>query len=1008
MNEFRFHRDLSTLHIGTQAPHSYFIPFENAADCDNVLREQSPRFFSLCGEWEFGYFASDEALPDLSGSYSLPDRMPVPGNWQMQLDRGYDVPNYTNFNYPYPCNPPHLPDEIPCGLYRRRFTLPTRFGDKRVYLNFEGVDAAFYVYLNGSFVGYSQVSHMTSEFDITDALCAEENELTVLVFKWCTGSYLEDQDMYRLSGIFREVYLLARDAVHLKDFTVRQTLSEDMESAELSVSLLRSAPAPLSYVLTAPSGAVVASGETAEDAFSVHVDAVQLWSDEAPVLYTLTLHMGQEYIAQAVGFRCLAIHGRIATLNGKKFKFRGVNRHDSDPALGHVTPLWHMQRDLQICKQHNINAIRTSHYPNDPRFLCLCDQYGFLVIDEADLETHGTQPDGKWNALSEDPAWEDSYIDRAARMCQRDKNHPCVLLWSLGNEAGFGKNHRSMAEYLRRFDDRPIHYEQIQPGNDYYDSVDVFSTMYRNQKIVQEIMDNPKIGKPYMQCEYSHAMGNGPGDLYDYWEQILAHDEHMGGFVWEFCDHSVAVPDETGFHYTYGGDFGDKPNDKNFCVDGLVYPDRTPHTGLLELKEVLCPVRAYLPQTEDGSIVLRSMRAFTTLDDLALHWCVEEDGKVVQSGTLEHLAIAPGEEQTMVLGYTAVTEKNTWRYLRLRFVTNRAQWYAPAGHEVGMCQFLLQKPQRLPAGDVATDALVLTQDQNNLTVKTEAAVYTFSRRSGLLRSITVGGAEVLDRPMNLTVWRAPLDNDMFLCGDWRAKGMEDACLQCTAFTAEHADGDLVRLRYEGYLAGKTYYPLLRVSLCYEIRRAGGITVSADCTRLKELWFLPRLGFTLVTKPGFSRMGYFGMGPRESYEDKHHYTSVGLYTGDVRDNYEPYIFPQENSSHFDTKFSYVTTPAGCGLAFFAAGDTDAFSFNASHYSAEQLTALSHRHLLKEDARTFVNLDYRMSGVGSASCGPEPGEQYLISETEMHFAFRIFPLRTAALPLFEEAKRDYSAN
>ena len=1010
MNEFTYHRSLETLHIGCESPHTYFIPFDRADACDNVYRETSTRFLSLCGEWSFGYFGSAQELPPVLSDVVLPDRIAVPGNWQMQTIGKYDVPQYTNFNYPFPCNPPHLPNEIPCGLYQRSFHIPTCFAGKKIFLHFEGVDAAFYVYINRRFVGYSQVSHMTSEFDITEQLTQDDNEITVLVFKWCTGSYLEDQDMYRLSGIFREVYLLARDPVHLRDFTIRSSLCADFSNAQISVTLDKTSDLPLSYTLYAPDGSCKAQGETQENCFTISLDQPQLWCDETPHLYRLLLHMGEEYIAYPIGIRHLEIQGRVVTLNGKKIKCKGVNRHDSDPVLGHVTPLEHMLRDLRLCKQHNINAIRTSHYPNDPRFAFLCDKYGIMLIEEADLETHGTQADGKLNILAESAEWEASFVDRAQRMVQRDKNHASILFWSLGNESGFGINHRRMAEYIRSVDDRPIHYEQIQPGNPYYDCVDVYSTMYRNMQIVQQIMDNPDIDKPYMQCEYSHSMGNGPGDLYDYWEQIYANDAHFGGCVWELTDHAVAMPDQTdSTHYLYGGDFGEYPNDKNFCVDGLVYPDRTPHTGLLELKQVIAPVRAFMPATADGHILLRNTRAFTSLEDLTLYWCVEEDGKPVQCGTIPSISLSAGEEASFFLGYTATSSQNTWRYLKLRFVTNRTTWYAPAGHEVSCQQFLLQQTIREKVQLSKKLSPVCVSDSGKmLYVSTDNVTYVFSKQSGLLHDILQNETSLLSMPMNMTVWRAPLDNDMYCKANWQSIGMEDATLQCETFQLTASDTDRFCACFTGYLCGKASYPLLRVKLCYEIRRAGGLTITADCDRLKEIPspFLPRLGFTLVTQPGFSRMGYFGMGPRESYEDKHHYTSVGMYEGMVRENYEPYIFPQENSSHLGTKFAYVTTSCGAGLAFFAAGETESFSFNASHFSAGALTKTTHRHLLQADNRTFVHIDYRMSGVGSASCGPEPGEQYLIREEQMHFSFRLLPVYSTALSLFAEAKKEYT--
>ncbi|MBQ3636799.1 MAG: DUF4981 domain-containing protein, partial [Clostridia bacterium] len=515
--------------------------------------------------------------------------------------------------------------------------------------------SAFYVWVNDTFAAYSQVSHLTTEIDVTGLVHEGKNTLKVLVLKWSDGTYLEDQDMWRMSGIFREVYLLFRDPVHIRDIFVTCALSDDYKKASFKAEISLTGRADAAWKLNAPDGTTLFSGLLSDiDGDAVieipEIADAALWSDEEPNLYTLYLACGSEHIALPVGARSVEIRDKCVFINGRKVKAKGVNRHDSHHLLGHATPFEHMKRDLMIMKAHNVNMVRTSHYPNDPRFTALCDKYGLYVCDETDIETHGMHP---WNGLSDNPEWEDAYVDRARRMVERDKNHPSVIFWSLGNESGLGRNHAAMTAWIKSRDtSRVVHYEGAHSGYNggehKRDVTDIESHMYPTPAWCKEYCEDPKFDQPLFLCEYSHAMGNGPGDLAAYWRVIESHDEFFGGCVWEFIDHSVAIGDKYGNpSFTYGGDFGDHPNDGNFCVDGLVYPDRRPHTGLLELKQAIMP--AEVSEIAPGRYAVKSRRYFRDFSDLSLAWTVKRDGEPVMSGVYPFLEIDPQETEEIEL-----------------------------------------------------------------------------------------------------------------------------------------------------------------------------------------------------------------------------------------------------------------------------------------------------------------------------------------------------------------------
>ncbi len=1006
IEKLNYHKGLEILHWGCEAPRAYFVPFHSVKEAASGNRAESRYFKSLCGEWDFCYFPSALSLPDLTAEEFAPvyEKMPVPMSWQYLTDRGYDKPNYTNVAYPFPCDPPHVPDDNPCALYRRTFTLSAgTLSEKEVFLNFEGVDSCFYLYVNNEFAAYSQVSHMTSEINVTPYLVDGVNEIKVLVFKWCDGSYLEDQDKWRSSGIIREVYLLFRDRIRIEDFFVHTYLSPDYSSARVEAEVTGSEGLNLRWMLADAEGETLAAGF---GSVSARIESPRLWSAEDPYLYTLILSSGSEHICQKIGIREVSVRDGVFLVNGRPVKLKGVNRHDSHPLLGSATPMESMLEDIRILKQNNVNAVRTSHYPNDPRFASLCDEYGLYLIDEADLETHGIHEMGNWSFLAENPDWEEAFVDRAVRMVERDKNHPSILIWSLGNESGWGENHRAMARYVRGRDtSRLIHYEGCNRGGMKEELargeglLDLESRMYASVGEMEDYLRDKSNTLPFFQCEYSHAMGNGPGDLADYWDLIYKSDRFAGGCVWEMLDHSVALPDgKGGYRFTYGGDFQDHPNDGNFCVDGLVYPDRRLHTGMLEVRQAYAPLLITAENAAEGRFVLKSRRFFTRLSDLELFYILERNGKTVAEGRLWQTDLGPGEEKALRVEYPALEKGRVFLSFVARLALSTA--WGSAGQEVCRYQFEIpteEEPvEKAPKeGDILVD-----EDEAALVITAGETVYTFDKRRGLLSSLQSNGKVLLTEPAVPVIWRAPIDNDRNVVGQWYRAGYERAAVKCRSVRVVKVDGDEAVIEALLSLGGHSVRPALETRIVYTVAATGELRLYQKVKVDPRFPFLPRYGMRFVLPQGSERMAYFGRGPMEAYADKRLASRMGLFCGNVRDNFEHYVMPQENSAHADTEWAAVWSTAGQGILF-AADAT--FTFNAQHYSAEQLTAARHDYELVPDERTFVYLDYKQSGCGSNSCGPALAEKYRLAEKEFEFSFALKPVLANDTDFFRESAR-----
>ena len=1001
-----YHQDQNTLHVGCEEPRAYFIPYQDE-ESTALPRSASRYFHSLCGEWDFRFYNS---LVDVEDGFYAEDyeitaeynKIKVPMNWQMDLDKGYDKPNYTNVRYPISLDPPYVPDANPCGIYLRDFDVDENMINRDLFLNFEGVDSCFYLWINGKTVGYSQVSHMTSEFNITEYVHTGKNRIAVLVLKWCDGTYLEDQDMWRLSGIFREVFILERSRLgRIDDYYVTTEFKKKLTRCNLSVDMKVSGDRAVSYKLLSPHGDEVANGETKDGKIRIRIDNPVLWSDELPLLYKLYLDVPGETILAKIGLKELKIEKSVFYLNGQKIKVKGVNRHDSHPFLGHATPVDHMLEDLYIMKRHNVNAIRTSHYPNDPRFLEMCDELGFLVVDETDLESHGmcysigkSEYDHHYRRLTDNPDWEAAFVDRAKRMFERDKNRACVIFWSLGNESSAGFNHSAMYRYIKsRKSDAIVHYEGANyrtaksQNRKLIDMTDIESRMYPSIEDCHTILNSKERGKkPFFLCEYCHAMGNGPGDLKDYWEVIESDDRFIGGCIWEFTDHSVALPDgKGGWKYTYGGDFDDHPNDGNFCVDGLVYPDRTPHTGLKEAKIAYQPF--FVDYNGNGSVSIKNRRFFDGLDEIGFNWTVQADGVTVAEGQISGLMLMPRERKDFSLFNPAELNLNGECYLTLKFILRADKPWANAGYEVGLKQFKLEAPANPLFGE-ADGTVELTENERFVSITAGKSAYRFDKAYGRLDEIKLDGRDMITEPVILNFYRATIDNDAKVIGQWEEIGLPRLSQKTYSARVIEQSNEKVVIKSEVSYGAYIYEPIFKGSVTYTFTADGAVQINTDGYVHSGVRVLPRIGLQLTMPEDFENFEYFGYGPHEAYLDKNLSTYIDRFETTVTDNFEHYVRPQENSAHYNTKWAKVTNADGIGLICKPV-DFDSFTVNAQHFKAQQIHAAKHDFELEPLKETVLSLDFKQTSCGSASCGPESLPKYLLTEKKFNFTFRILP-------------------
>ena len=1004
----RYYENLSVLHENTMPARAYYIPASTRMDNLVEHREESDRMQLLNGTWKFQYFNSIYDIKDsfFEKNYDTEnfDEIQVPSVWQMA---GYDTHQYTNIRYPFPFDPPYVPQDIPCGAYVHTFEYSRDEKAPKSFLNFEGVDSCFYVWINGSYIGYSQVSHMTSEFDVTDVLQDGTNTVAVLVMKWCDGSYLEDQDKFRMSGIFRDVYILKRSKQAISDYHIKTRIEDMLAKVEIEMKFY--SPLNVKISIEDRNGAVVALGSIAEEGTAVlEIASPELWNTENPYLYKLILETENEVIVDHIALRKIEIKDQVIYLNGQKIKFRGVNRHDSDPVTGFTINPEQITTDLTLMKQHNFNAIRSSHYPNAPFFYEMCDKYGFMVIDEADIEAHGPfmiyrKEDTdynrfkRWNEkIADDPVWEEAIVDRVKLMVERDKNRFCIVMWSMGNESAYGCNFEKALEWTKNFDpDRITQYESARYRNydETYDysNLDVYSRMYPALSEIQEYLDKDG-SKPFLLVEYCHSMGNGPGDFEDYFQMIQDNDKMCGGFVWEWCDHAIAhgTAENGKTIYAYGGDHGEEIHDGNFCMDGLVYPDRTVHTGLLEYKNVYRPARVISYNKESGELVLHNYMDFDDLKDyVKISYELTQDGLVISKGILPEFSVAPhGEGKTNL---KINVPENGKCYLKLIYHLKKELPLLDEDHILGFDEIEVSKEdtkcklaEKWIPKTVVDSELQVNENDTQIHIKGREFAYTIDKRTALFTEMKFAGREYLNHPMELNIWRAPTDNDMYIKSEWKKAHYDKAYTR--AYTTEVVQGKHgVKITSHASVVAETVQKILDVTITWKIEAAGKIDADIAVTKDDEFPDLPRFGVRMFLDKKLSAVRYFGMGPQESYCDKHQAASHGLYRADVGDLHEDYIRPQENGSHYDCEYVELNN-SRYGIV---ASAEKAFSFNASYYTQEELEKKTHNYELIESDSVVFCVDYALNGIGSNSCGPVVLEQYRFDDVLFRFQFTLIP-------------------
>ena len=1004
----RYYENLSVLHENTMPARAYYIPASKRMDNLVEHREESDRMQLLNGTWKFQYFNSIYDIQDsfFEKNYDTEnfDEIQVPSVWQMA---GYDTHQYTNIRYPFPFDPPYVPQDIPCGAYVHNFEYSRDEKASKAFLNFEGVDSCFYVWINGSYIGYSQVSHMTSEFDVTDVLQDGTNTVAVLVMKWCDGSYLEDQDKFRMSGIFRDVYILKRPKQAISDYHIKTRIEDMLAKVEIEMKFY--SPLNVKISIEDRNGAVVALGSIAEEGTAVlEIASPELWNTENPYLYKLILETENEVIVDHIALRKIEIKDQVIYLNGQKIKFRGVNRHDSDPVTGFTISLEQLTTDLTLMKQHNFNAIRSSHYPNAPFFYEMCDKYGFMVIDEADIEAHGPfmiyrKEDTdynrfkRWNEkIADDPVWEEAIVDRVKLMVERDKNRFCIVMWSMGNESAYGCNFEKALEWTKNFDpDRITQYESARYRNydETYDysNLDVYSRMYPALSEIQEYLDKDG-SKPFLLVEYCHSMGNGPGDFEDYFQMIQDNDKMCGGFVWEWCDHAIAhgTAENGKTIYAYGGDHGEEIHDGNFCMDGLVYPDRTVHTGLLEYKNVYRPARVISYDKESGELVLHNYMDFDDLKDyVKISYELTQDGLVISKGKLPEVSAAPHSEGKINLKINV--PENGKCYLKLIYHLKKELPLLDEDHILGFDEIEVSKEdtkcklaEKWIPKTVVDSELQVNENDTQIHIKGREFAYTIDKRTALFTEMKFAGREYLNHPMELNIWRAPTDNDMYIKSEWKKAHYDKAYTR--AYTTEVVQGKHgVKITSHASVVAETVQKILDVTITWKIEAAGKIDADIAVTKDDEFPDLPRFGVRMFLDKKLSAVRYFGMGPQESYCDKHQAASHGLYRADVGDLHEDYIRPQENGSHYDCEYVELNN-SRYGIV---ASAEKAFSFNASYYTQEELEKKTHNYELIESDSVVFCVDYALNGIGSNSCGPVVLEQYRFDDVLFRFQFTLIP-------------------
>jgi len=1009
--------------------HATLIPYndeKNALEGKSVL---SSNYFSLNGTWKFHFAENpgDSEFNFYSNDFDINewDDIDVPGSWQLQ---GYDIPIYTNVKYEFrPVDPPYIPDDFnPVGSYKKVFDIPSNWKGRQVFLHFDGVKSAFYVWVNGNEVGYSQGSATPAEFNITKYLLEGKNSISVKVFRWSDGSYLEDQDAWRLSGIYRDVYLFSTPDIHMRDFFAKTQFDTKYKNANLEVMVnVRNYKQTENLKCSVEVSLFNSKGEKIIDClnkevsfdegkeeiitFNQKVKNPLKWSAETPNLYTLVLRLKDEndniieIESTKIGFRQIEIKKGQLLVNGKAITIKGVNRHEHDPDFGKTVFEESMIKDIQLMKQFNINAVRTSHYPNCPRWYELCDEYGIYLIDEANIETHEI-----WSDLSIDPKWKNAYVDRAQRMVERDKNHPSVIIWSLGNEAGYGENHEAMAKWIRSYDStRPIHYEATDPGYSSEPShFDIIANMYPSvEKMVNFTKDYPD--RPVIICEYAHAMGNSVGNLKDYWDAIEEYPRLQGAFIWDWVDQGLRQTTDDGTEwFAYGGDFGEDSTDGNFCINGLVFPDRKVQPELYEVKKIYQYIKIQEEDLGKGNIKISNNYDFLNLENFDIYWNVEADGKILEKGKLKKLDLKPNSSKSVHLPYSKINPApNTEYWLNVNIQLPEATIWAEIGHEVAWEQF------KLPYKNNTFDSISLNklpeinykQKHSEVEILGKDFNIIFDVNVGTITSFNYQNNELLSKGPLPSFWRAPTDNDeggdeRSFAHRWLQAGLDNLEFEVVDFNINQVNPQVIKINEKFNVIAKT--DNITFHIIYTIFGNGVININNEINVGGKLPPLPKIGMQLKIPQNYDSFTWYGRGPHESYWDRKHGARIGLYSGKVADQYVPYVMPQENGNKSDVQWSCLKNKDNIGLLI--KSDSN-LNVSVHHYTLENLTEAKHTHEVKRSDQITWNIDFQQMGLGGDdSWNPRTHDEYLLNPGKYKYSFWMSPVSGLLNDLIQNSK------
>ncbi len=993
--------------INRMPARAHFLTFPSKEKALLNNNRYTHAFKNLNGVWKFMFLDAPEYSPEgfFNSDFDVTkmDDITVPGNWQLQ---GYGKMHYSDLWYNFPINPPYVPTENPTGIYKRTFFVEESYRDKKIIIRFCGVDSAYHLWINGKEVGYSKVARNESEFDITDIIrVGEENDVTVRVYQWSDGTYLEDQDMWWESGIFRDVELIGVPKDGINDYKVIADLDDEYKNGIFKVEafLRTTKEVNVTFELVDAGENTVFTKTVVAKEGKACIDEViadvNHWTAETPYLYKLFMTVeddGQivEVIPQNVGFRNIRLNGETFLVNGVAIKFKGVNRHDYSPQNGRVVSREEIEKDIILMKQFNINAIRTSHYPNSYYLYDLCDEYGMYLIAETDLECHGFELTGDYKWITDDPSWELAYISRMTRMIERDKNHPAIIFWSLGNESAFGCNFRKMTDVAHEMDPtRLVHYE----GDFDVESADVYSTMYtwiENPKkpyLMKDIIEKSK--KPHVHCEYCHAMGNGPGNLKDYQDLVYAHDKLQGGFVWEWFDHGIESFTESGEkYYRYGGDFGDDPSNKDFCIDGLIMPDRTPSPGLYEYKKVIEPITTTAVDIQKGIINLLSRYDFANLDRFNLVYKVMEDDVILQTGFMAVPSIEARANKDIILPYdlSAIKVKpGAHYYVNISYQLREDTSYASSGHELATAQFELPLYKE---GIVVRPEGILNVEKEHTTLHVKGANFSldFNLVNGNLMNIVRDGMQVLSKGPRLTLWRAPISNDMEIIDKLKKVYFLHLEHEVVMNIDYHMEGNILKVEVDTINSTTNSAWHFKTKYVYTVCPSGDVLIDVEGTPSGRVDLapdmLPRIGVSMHLDKSMEHVRYFGMGPGENYADSKEAAQMGLYANTVDGLFTNYVIPQENGNHMGCKWVSMTNDRGMGLLASTEGD---FNFSASWYEDKDLDDAKHTcDLVKRDYIVF-NVDYKQNALGTNSCGQWQLDKYRAKFEDFKLSFRLTP-------------------